>query len=113
MLPLANRLKNRSDFAAVYAQGSYCSKGAISIKFLKTDLDITRIGFPVGKGFSKKAVQRNRIRRILREVARQQLPTLKPGFDIVVMPRPETRDMEFTQVAEILGQLLRKANLFS
>jgi ribonuclease P protein component len=72
---------------------------------------LTKIGFPVGKNFSKKAVERNRARRILRAACQQYLAQLKPGFNLVVMIRPGYQDITFKKVSAELNQVFKKANL--
>ena len=113
MLPLQNRLTRREDFALVFKQGIYVGQGELSLKFLKTNNPFTKIGFPVGKNYSKKAVERNRIRRTLREAVRSQLALLKPGYCIVLMVKPQSKPLQFNQAVELTKKLFSKASLFS
>lgn len=50
--------------------------------------DHARLGIIVGKRYAKKAVQRNQLRRIIRESFRQHKESLK-GLDIIVLLRSE------------------------
>ena len=73
MLPKQYRLKNHKAFEATYSQ-----KNRVSNKFviiykgrLKKDFSQpTRIGFVVSKKISKRAVKRNRLKRLFREAVR-------------------------------------------
>ena len=112
MLPKKNRLTKREDFSIVYSKGSYIGQDGIVIKYLQTNLTESRIGFSIGKNFSKKAVQRNRARRVLRETCRLSMTLIKPGFDIVIMIKLEYKDIEFKKIGEVLRQIFTKANLF-
>ena len=112
MLSIQHRLTKREDFALVYAKGSYIACDGIGLKFLKTNNPFTRVGFPVGKNYSKKATDRNRVRRLLREAMRTHLPSTKPGYDLVLMIRPQKKLLEFNEAVIILKKLLRGANLF-
>ena len=113
MLPKKNRLNRREDFAVLYAKGAYASVyDGIAIKFLPTENPEVRVGFPIGKNFSKKAVTRNRARRILRAASFQLLASLKPGFDILVMPKPGKAAIEFNETIVVLRRVFLKANLF-
>lgn len=111
MLPLKNRLKKREDFAKTFSKGAYSGYGGLSVKYLSNSLLVSRIGFPVGKNYSKKAVVRNRARRILREVCDEQLASLKPGFDIIVMIKSEYKNPEFHMAVTELKKVFQKANL--
>jgi ribonuclease P protein component len=53
-----------------------------------------RIGLTVGKAMGK-AVDRNRIKRRMREVARRQLPLLHSPVDVVLHPRRGVIDVDF------------------
>ena len=112
MLAKNHRLTKREDFATVYAKGAYSSLDGITIKYAPSKKITTRIGFSIGKNFSKKAVERNRIRRILQEACRHHVALLKPGFDIVVMIKSESKDLEFQKTVDILKKIFTKANLF-
>ena len=112
MLAKYNRLTKREDFAIVYSKGAYSSLDGITIKYAHSKNIATRIGFSIGKNFSKKATQRNRARRVLQEACRLNIALLKPGLDIVVMIKPDCKDMDFKKTVEILKKIFTKANLF-
>ena len=69
MLPQDYRLKKRSAFAATYRTGKSLHKDGITM-FIgkeKTNELPTRVGFVVSKKIHKRAVKRNRIKRLMRE----------------------------------------------
>jgi ribonuclease P protein component len=111
MLARKNRLTNRTDFSAVYSKGNYLTDGNITIKFLNSGNKTTRIGFSIGKNFSKKAVERNKIRRLLQEIIRLNLSFFKPGFDIIIMLKPGFEKNNFKEINAILKHIMQKANL--
>ena len=76
MLPKQYRLKNHRAFEATYANRKRVSNSfAILYKGKpKTSTDhITKIGFVVTKKVSKRAVKRNRLKRLFREAVRLHL----------------------------------------
>ncbi|KKQ53302.1 MAG: Ribonuclease P protein component [Parcubacteria group bacterium GW2011_GWD2_38_11] len=111
MLPFKHRLKKREDFAQVFSKGAYAGFDGLSIKFAKNSLPVSRIGFPVGKNYSKKAVVRNRTRRILRKACSEYLDKLKPGFDIIVLIKSDYQNIELSKVISELQNVFSKANL--
>lgn len=113
MLPVQNRLKKRDDFAKVFSNGAYAASENIAIKYSNNFLPVVRIGFPVGKNYSKKAVERNRARRILRAACLEQLKDLHPGHDIILMIKPSKKSIEFNTVSLEIKKLFIKARLLS
>jgi ribonuclease P protein component len=113
MLPSQHRLTRREDFALIYKSGVFVGADGISLKFLKTAKPFTRIGFPVGKNYAKKAVDRNSVKRVLREAVRIQLTRLAPGYDLVIMVKPGKTALSFSQALEITKKLFLKARLLS
>ena len=69
MLPKDYRLKKRSAFSATYKTGKTIHKDGVTV-FVgkeKTNEFPTRVGFVVSKKIHKRAVKRNRIKRLMRE----------------------------------------------
>jgi len=69
MLPKDYRLKKRAAFAATYRTGKAMHKDGITV-FMgreKANEFPTRVGFVVSKKIHKRAVVRNRIKRLMRE----------------------------------------------
>jgi ribonuclease P protein component len=60
-------------------------------------------------------VERNRVKRLLREAYREEEARLTPGHDIVVVARPEVRALADREglhgVRRALGELLQAAGL--
>lgn len=114
MLPRIYKLKRDNDFKKVFEKGKYFQNNFIRIKFNKNDLrasQASRFGFMVGLKVSKKAVERNKIRRWLEEVIRLNLNQIKTGFDLVVMVSPEILGKKHQEVEITLISLLKKGNL--
>lgn len=52
----------------------------------ENDRTLARLGLAISKKHARRAVDRNRIKRVVRESFRQQLGVLQ-GFDIVILAR--------------------------
>jgi ribonuclease P protein component len=84
-----NRLSRSRDFDAVYRHGRSVSTRFLTLYWFSRDDDTEpRVGLSVPKKAVGGAVQRNRIKRRLRELWRARLESLPPGRDYVLIVRP-------------------------
>jgi ribonuclease P protein component len=88
MLARALRLKEKRQFQAVYRRGRSWSNRQMALHILSRPTAEKRFGFVVGKKLGG-AVQRNRVRRLLREACRALAPNVAPGVDVVIVGRAE------------------------
>jgi ribonuclease P protein component len=83
----ANRLSRSRDFDAVYRQGrSVSSRFLVLYWFPHEDPAVPRFGFSVPKAVGG-AVERNRIKRQLREIWQGRLERVPAGNDYVLIVR--------------------------
>lgn len=104
------RLRRRQDFERVQRRGRSFAHPLLIARYQPNDLTISRWGFSVGKRVGG-AVVRNRVRRRLREIARQ-VP-VRPGLDLVIIARPGAAMAEFGVLREALLELLRRAKVLA
>lgn len=73
----------------------------------------SRYAIVISKKVLKSAVGRNRIRRRLYEIVRQQLPLLRSNSDVVILVfSAELLTMEHQQLQQLLTQLFSRAKLY-
>jgi ribonuclease P protein component len=68
--------------------------------------DAARVGLTVGKVLGK-AVDRNRIKRRLREAVRHQLPLLASPVDVILHPRRSVLDLDFATIESEIATVFR------
>ena len=106
-LPRENRLVKKSDFGLVFKEGKAVKGSFLFIKYVKNK-GRARFGFIVSKKFYPRAVARNRLRRILSELARLYMKsTPLSNLDIVVLVNKncdqDLLSSEFTKFLESLN----------
>lgn len=111
MLKKHFRLTKQKDFENVFGKGKYFSEDLLSLKVVKNGSDNSRFGFIVSNKISKKAVVRNRIKRLLRESVRLLYKSIKPGFDVVFISKNKAVGKSFKETGFCVEKLLRKSGL--
>ena len=100
----ANRLSRSRDFDAVYRQGrSVSSRFLVLYWFPQEEPAAPRFGFSVPKTVGG-AVERNRIKRQLREVWRERLERVPEGHDYVLIVRSGLPEAVAANGFEWLGE---------
>ena len=89
-LPARLRLRRKRDFDAAYARGRRVGDGFFAVTASNNDTGAARLGMAVAVRTAGGAVERNRIRRIIRESFRLHQHEL-PAVDLVVSARPSAR----------------------
>ena len=115
--PRAARLLKHSDFERVYKQGRRHFSSHMTVFYLRQAEGATpqgalpkksaRVGFTVGRVLGG-AVQRNRIKRRLREAVRQRRAVLAGAgaVDVVINPKKSVLTLEFSLVLEEVARAL-------
>jgi ribonuclease P protein component len=108
----SGRLLKHSDFERVYKQGRRHFSSHMTVFYLRraegaSPEGSVRVGFTVGRVLGG-AVQRNRIKRRLREAVRLRRSVLlgASAVDVVINPKKSVLTVEFSVVLEEVGRAL-------
>lgn len=99
MLPREKRLRAERDIRRVYQKGSFFSLRPFNINYVPNRLGFTRLAFVINKKVAKKAVDRNKVKRLFREAFRQLYATLPSGYDVVVGIKREALKIKLEEIA--------------
>jgi ribonuclease P protein component len=88
-----------SDFERVYKQGKRHFSSHMTVFYQRQTDGAARVGFTVGRVLGG-AVQRNRIKRRLREAVRLRRSALRMPVDVVINPKKSVLTVEFPVVVE-------------
>jgi len=99
--PKSARLLKHSDFQHVYKNGKRHFSGVLTAFyfFREGSAEGPRIGLTVGRALGG-SVERNRIKRRMREAVRMHLPELSANVDLVFNPKKVVLSAEFTLIAQ-------------
>ena len=105
------RLCKRFQFERVHKEGKAFSGRTIRLAILANELGANRVGFTVSKKRLKLSTQRNRVKRLLREVYRYNKHRIRAGFDIVLIARETPPSLKLPEVEAELSRLAQKAGI--
>jgi ribonuclease P protein component len=91
----AERIKKRPEFERVYNQGLKTPGRFMTLFLLRNGSSVSRLGIAATRKLGG-AVQRNRAKRLAREIFRRHKPP--PGLDLVVIPRREFLNVELASL---------------
>jgi ribonuclease P protein component len=103
-LPAQKRIRRKSDFDAAYAKGRRLGNGFFGVTAVQNATGSARLGLAVAVRVAGGGVQRNRIRRLIRESFRLHQHEL-PSVDIIVSMRDRARGATGAELRESLTAL--------
>jgi ribonuclease P protein component len=114
VFPKSKRLLRHADFQHVYQTGRRQFTGNMTVFFVRRDeaaegdSSPLRVGFTVGRVLGG-AVERNRIKRRMREAVRTTWPVSEAAVDVVFNPRKSVLTLPFADVAQEVSRGLQLA----
>jgi len=101
-------LTKPQQYALVYRQGNSWASDLLVMKALPNGLTLSRYGISVSRRVGK-AVERNRVKRWLREILRAA--PLKAGWDIIFIARQSVAEADYADLKSVVERLLSRADL--
>ncbi|MFA4833808.1 MAG: ribonuclease P protein component [Patescibacteria group bacterium] len=106
------QLKKDKEFDKVFKSGRSSFSKILGVKAVANGLTASRFGILVSNKISKKAVERNKIKRRIREVIRLETSEIKPGFDVVIITLPPILGESYQEIEEAIGSNFKKLGLY-
>ena len=109
-MKFSTTLKNSYEFRRLYAKGKYASTSRIVLYVRKNRRAFNQLGITVSTKLGN-AVQRNRIRRRLKEIYRLNEDRLLSGFDLIVVAKRKSSFAGYLDLESDFLYLCKKLNL--
>jgi ribonuclease P protein component len=108
--PKTTRLLTAEDFKAVFSNSQFkASCRHILVLAISNDSPSSRLGLVIAKKNVSKAVQRNRVKRIIRDSFRHHQDTLA-GLDLVVLARKDADKLGNPQLRDRMQKMWVQLN---
>ena len=105
------RIRKRQDYLRIYQQGVRKTSTRFTIITCRSRTGVRRLGMTVSKK-AGNAVQRNRIKRLLREFFRLNKSRLPASQDIVIIAKREILPLTYRDVCtELESCLIQRADV--
>lgn len=111
MLKKDFRITENKDFQIVLKNGRFIHTGNFLLKYIKNNLINSRFGFVVSTKTFKRAVDRNLVKRRLRETIRLNLDSIKEGYDVVFIIKKPALGVKYGDLEKGVLNALEKSGL--
>ena len=101
------RLKKQAEFQKLFHKGKRAFSPSLTLVYMKAEH--TSMGISIGKKHGK-SVQRNKIKRLIREAFRLTMPEMKGNYNIVIIPKV-SEEYSFATFQKHLQWMIKKENL--
>lgn len=112
-LPKRSKILKTDEFSSVFSFRKRVAGSYLAIHYQENAFGHPRLGLVVGKKLAPLAVDRNYMKRVLRELFRTH-PMESMSLDLVVRPQKPFNPINYSEIAQefvmLLDKLSRKAN---
>ena len=105
--PKEKKILNRADFVKLNRSGKRLHTKNFTLITKQNGQGVTRLGVTVSKK-TGNAVERNRVKRRVREFFRLNKTDFPQGYDIVIVAKKDASYLDFWKIKEELGTAFRK-----
>ena len=111
-MQFSSALKFNHVFRRLYAKGNSCANRYLVVYCHRNGTQKNRVGLTVGAKLGH-AVERNRLRRRLREIYRLHEGQFSRGYDIVVVARAAAMQAPYRQLGGAYLRLAEKLGIYT
>ncbi|MBQ4558373.1 MAG: ribonuclease P protein component [Clostridia bacterium] len=109
MLSKQNRLKKRKEFGYIYKNGEAFHSKSVTLYAIDSKFKTLKIGFSVSKKVGK-AYLRNKIKRQLRSIIREELSKLQDHKNYILVAKTAIAELGYDEIRRDVLYVLGKVN---
>lgn len=102
-------LRKNKDFSYCYRRGKKYATSYFTMYYVPSKYNV-RVGFSVSKKVGK-SVQRNKIRRRMKEAFWKIMPGIQKSCSIIFVAKPESRQASYANLLAAMETAIRKSGL--
>ena len=106
-------LSKKKDFDLVFKTGRSCFDKILGLKAVANGLEQYRLGIIIRAKVSKKAVERNLLKRRLKEIINKDLGETSGGYDLVLIALPGACEKTFAELKQSAERLIGRLKIKS
>lgn len=107
-----NSLKKNFEFKSVYKKGKSLANKNLVIYIMPNGKDTNNLGLSVSKKVGKSVI-RSKVTRRIKESYRLKEGNVKRGYDIVVIARVNSSEVDYHEIEKSLIYLLKKHGIYN
>jgi ribonuclease P protein component len=110
--PKAERLTLKSEYRHVFKNGEKFVGRHFICYLVRPENEGSKLGFAVSRKVGN-AIERNRIKRYLREIYRTMRPRFSTDVLLVIVARPAAADLRYPQCVDAVEKLLKRGDILN
>lgn len=111
MLNKNNRLRKTKEIETVFKSKKSFYSDFFGVKAIRNNLEVNRVVIIISAKISKKAVDRNKIKRRIKAVFIKENSKMEQGFDCIIILNKDISKKTFSQINDLFVFSFRKIGL--
>lgn len=111
MLPLKNRLKKKKEFESAFKAGKIYSGDFFILKTKENKSSFSRFAFVCPVKNEKKAVLRNKNKRLFRAIIKERISSFKENIDGIFIIKKEVKGKTYQEIKKDVEKVLKEHKL--
>ncbi len=111
MLSKKRRIKKKKEFEDVFKKGDKFASALFTIRVQKNTLSFSRFAFASPSKVFRKAVERNRARRIMRGLVEELFESIKEGLDIIFIAKRDIIKASHEEAKKDMEEIIKNSGI--
>lgn len=113
MLKNNQKISRKKEFDQIFKNGKSAYDKYFLVKILKNNQGQNRYSIIISTKVSKKAVERNKIKRRIKSIFLKLEKKLELGYDVIVVCKKEILDIEYKEINNRMEKIFSKLKLLN